>query len=138
MYFTIKFKSIMHTKGRIVVVAKGRNILTCIYISIYVSIKVKLSFPLWTTNFCQKCDDHNLLTRKYKEFRNVSFGDSRRRQLPWVSDGIVHDTRQGYIFFEKSSIFPPPHFLEIFPSLNRTRIKICIRNLMKIYSEIIY
>ena len=63
LYFTIKFKSTMHTKGRIVVVAKGHNILTCIYISIYVSIKVRLSFPLWTTNFCKKCDKNSLPTR---------------------------------------------------------------------------
>ena len=63
LYFTIKFKSIMHTKGYIVVVANGHNILTCIYISIYVSIRVRLSFPLWTTNFCKKCDTNSLPTR---------------------------------------------------------------------------
>ena len=32
LYFTIKFKSIMHTKGRIAVMAKGHNSLICIHI----------------------------------------------------------------------------------------------------------
>ena len=88
LYFTIKFKSNMHKKGRIVVVAKGHNILSCIYISIYFSIKARLSFPLWTTNFCQKCGNNNHLTRiKCSEsYHLFNPGEWDHAWLHWVTD----------------------------------------------------